>query len=331
MTRDPQTGQRLIGIAPSDWAEPRSLVANQRDIPDAEVIDAFLPDYSWWDRTTFNAACFHDVGIRRAMIQADESCDAASRACSENGIELLVVYTFPYFSHVGTQPQQATERALQKAHDFGYPIVCFDAELDSESSPPTVEDRQRQSRECFRMIEDAKKARWCYSAPWFFVPKLGNTPEFFEAGVKHHLANYGANDGTQAPIRANDPTYAWPFNIAHQFTSLADYCGRRERDRSYLWSDGLPEADMTTDEVNALIEAAIVTATRSSRLVGGPDWLALFGQTIGVFPETFDDDDTLALIRAKLAAGAINADAVRKLVGAVDGFSAALRGLLGGG
>lgn len=329
--RDEITGQRLLGIAPATWDDAayfRTIsVADQVAVPDATIVDRRFPDLSAWDTSTYNGACFADTGIVRACVQFDEGFEHAMEQNEANGISTDVLYVFPYFGR-STQPQDITERACQAAIDRKIPILMFDAELDSKQVPPSGPAmRNDQTRSCIGIIEQAKKKPRIYSAPWWWVPNHLNTPEFFERGVDFHLANYGANDGTMQALRTNAQGFAWPYNVAHQFWSLADYCGRVPRDMSYLWSDGLPEDDMTPEQVNALIDTALTDATRSGRLVGGTDWLVLFAQTIGVEPETFTDDVMLARIRAALAAGQVDPTKVAALALAVEAFSAALRGI----
>lgn len=338
--RDPRTGQRLLGISDAEWnqlrdARPPSYwrdgvkVQSQRTAaaPEAHIIDSRFPDYSSWDATTFSASCFRDTGIVRAMVQSDVSGATDCAKLKANDIERTAVYAFAYYG-AGTQPQQATDRSIMLALDTGAPVVCFDSELDADGANPTPEQRIATMDECLKQIESARLKPWVYTAPWFHVPKLNNWPGAAERGVGHHLADFGLNDGRRSPKRMNAFDYAWAFNIAHQFWSLANYCGRVERDLSYLWSDALPEADMSPDDTRAMIQAEIAAAVADSKIVANSEWLTLFAQTVGVLPSSFSDADTLAAIRAKLATNMLDAAKLEQLAAAAGGFQDAIRAIL---
>lgn len=302
--RDPQTGVRLIGTPPADFKMPRRPLLQRLGIIRAEalapatVVDALYPDLSHWDADTIDPPCFWDHGIRRACVQADVSGRDIAQALQAQGITVDCLYCFPYFSHTGTQPQQVTSYTVQLAIDLGVPIVMFDAELDNASNPPTVADRQRQTRESLAIIRQGERRQRVYSAPWFWVPNLANTPEFREAGADFMLANYGHNDGTQPPIREL-PGFAWPYCTVHQYWSLADYCGRVSRDMSYVWSDALPEDEPMTpteraefDQVKReLLEARRLiamngygrTPTGEIALSGEPAWEAAVADGSSLF------------------------------------------------
>lgn len=249
-------GMRTLGIAPPSWSEPVSLVMAQTAAPDATLVDSLFPDYSHWDHATFDAPCFKRLGINRAMVQFDADGGDHTQRLQDAGVTVLVAYGFAYFGTT-TQPQRMTDRVIKGALDNKIPIVCFDAEADDPSSPPSGPAvRNAQTRECIGMIESAGLIPWIYSAPWWWGPQHANSPEFAERGIGFHLANYGANDGSKQPIREIGGDFAWTYCVAHQYWSLANNCGRVERDMSYLWSDGLPGAvegqAMTDDELLAI-------------------------------------------------------------------------------
>lgn len=301
-----------LGIKPRDWRDPQPpLLQGFRRLaappdasvraapPDASVATALCPDLSFYDREYFDLSCFRSYGIKSIMLQLTDSFGLeAARLCQAAQMPIDVGYCFPYFSSGTTQPQQVTTLLAQRCIDYNVPIALFDAELDSTSSPPSVADRQRQTRECIGILRDAGLRTRIYTAPWFWVPNLGNTAEFYEMGIEHHLANYGSNDGTQRPIRQNSGGYAWPYNVAHQYWSLANYCGRVERDMNYVWSDGLPqpqEKEMTREEIEAIVNDILEQRiddgeTKNSGLVAGSTFVDMVQQAIGMKDSTFTID-----------------------------------------
>lgn len=341
--RDEITGQRLLGIVPHGWQDPESLMsrtADQAIVPSATLVDTRFPDLSFWDTPTYNGACFADTGITRACIQYDSGFERAWQENEANDIRTEVLYVFPYFGR-STQPQQITTEAVQAAIDRSIPTVMFDAELDSSQLPPTgPEMRNAQTRACIDLIEQGQKRPRIYTAPWWWVPNHNNTPEFAERGVGHHLANYGRNDGTMQPLRENAPGYAWRYNEAHQYWSLANYCGRVERDMSYLWSDGLPEEEdkMTEDQVKEIVRSMISSAEADDVTINA--FRQLMDLAINGGPDGFTDPqgNPLPPVRDKALVDTVNQISqasgldpvlIQKLAAAAEQFAAALRAIGG--
>ena len=246
--------ERTIGIAPAGWQEPELQLRASGD--GVTVIDSFFADYSNYDEATFQAECFYDpAGVRNAWVGFQNPALGYSQVqrLHDAGIDVPLAYQWFAFDNADG-PQRAMSAAIEHASKLGIKRMCADVESSSIADPPqSISQSISQLHAVYDLIEQAGMEPWYYGAAWAHDSLLGGTTEFASRVKKVIVANYGMNDGTRSPIR-NINFGGWTTCVAHQYWSLANYCGRESRDVSYLWSDAFQEEEdsMTQEEFDAL-------------------------------------------------------------------------------
>jgi len=211
-------------------------------------------DISNYDYSTFDAQCFAKSGVERLIINcwnADQTRDMIQRARAA-GILVEDLYAFLYFGL--PHEQREVSNAIALAYELGGIKRIW---LDVEARPPheaagmTPEARIRRLRAAVRRVLEAWIQPGIYTGAWYWRPYMADTDEFFYLPLWH--ANYGSNDGSQAPIW--DVNFGgWRQAVAHQYTSNLEVCGRRRDANHWRLIELTKGGEMTKEQLEKLLE-----------------------------------------------------------------------------
>lgn len=191
-------------------------------------------DLSNHDESTFNAECLAAAGVTRVIMGCQMSGWPARRMIPplrDKGIEVRDVYAFLGLYDYYREP---TLSAIEVARQFGIPRVWLDAEGDDVMTGRIVtgvtpEQRIENLRQCVVTVENAGLDVGIYSASWFWLPYMNNTPVFGKLdwwlGGPYQVAPIStANFGGIERV------------VMHQYTSSFPVCGRG-RDANYVFEE----------------------------------------------------------------------------------------------
>ena len=170
------------------------------------------------------------------------------------GVEVMGFYGLPYFgSNFGEH--RDVDWAIANCQETGVRRVWVDAEIDAapfgftDNMGATTVRRVEAMERLVAKIDRAGLLPGIYSAPWWWKPNTGNYTGF--KSLPLWFANYGRNDGTQAPLEVlPEPFGGWTRAAIHQFTSTMVICGRG-RDANYVFQ----EDEVTQEDFNSLLLA----------------------------------------------------------------------------
>lgn len=241
-------------------------------------------DLSQYDLSTLDPACMKASGVSGVILGVFSGTNAphamanAGDALQKAGISVLAWYGLPYFGSAYGALRDITW-AAQLAKDFKTPRVWIDCEIDgyqvgfTDVTPVIPSGRILTIKDCIGIIESAGVEAGIYSAPWWWIPNTGNYKGFSHMPL--WFANYGANDGTQAPLRIlPTPFGGWTEATIHQYTSTLYVCGR-SRDANYVF-----EEDMTSEQIQAIVDQRLDQTI-------GLTVLSLLEQIVGNAENTF--------------------------------------------
>jgi GH25 family lysozyme M1 (1,4-beta-N-acetylmuramidase) len=193
--------------------------------------------------------------------QIIESCRAAGIQCRSDYAFLWDVET----------PKIRTQKAIDLAKQYALPLVWLDVE-DGDLAPATVAGRQASVMECRRLVEGAGLECGIYTSGPYWIKEMGNTAAFKDLPLWY--ANWGVNDGKQAPIY-NVDFGGWKVVAVHQFTSLYPINGGL--DANYIMDESIfgeepmgmtPEERKEFDELKETVRMINIES-----IILGPDLL----------------------------------------------------------
>ena len=215
-----------------------------------------LIDVSDYDLPTWNPACFKAAEVTQAIVNSFSKSNAITRiqTLRAAGIEVIGVYGFCYFGPSDYYVNRDVDAAIELAQTFSIPMVWVDAELDAAGigvavRPSNPDERVGQLATAVAKVEAAGLPVGIYTAGWWWPPNTGNFMGFSNLPLWH--ADYGANDGTKAPVTTVNYG-GWTTVAIHQYTSTKVLCGRG-RDHNYKLYE--PEEDEMTKDQEALLIA----------------------------------------------------------------------------
>lgn len=206
-----------------------------------EPIDSELPDFSNYDRATYDARCLYARGVRRQWVGCQDEAVARFMidAGTSEGIETVALYGLPYFGGSAWHVFDDIEACLRVGSDYGIRPVAMDAEIDAHTiwpdqpAPGSASQRNAELLQCRRMIDRAGLRPIVYTNASWWVPMHGNTGAFADCGL--WLPTYGYGGARAQPIREVG-FGGWKTCVAHQAGSTYQLCGRG-RDINYLWEE----------------------------------------------------------------------------------------------